>query len=313
MMMNHTISRFDKLTFVLAGSFFILFFIPVTISGYGRVFHAWWDFTHVPAFFLISLGLLTLGRWLNFSQRQLFSVGLMAILLVPGVECIQGYIGREYAWNDILYGIIGCFIGCARFLTRSGNTSFLQKVTRPIAAILVVGALAYPICLTAEDRRVSHKFPVLSAFDSPLEVTRWNIHGCDVAQKQGWEITIRDDAKYPSIVLTDMARDWSSMSGLGVDVFLHGNEPMEMTVVVDDLPFFPRYDDRFQQMVMLNPGPNTVQFNRQLLGFTTAGRPMKLSEIFGLGIYFNRKDAGRRVNLTKVFLFPDESRTGGMP
>jgi len=288
----------------LAGIFFILLLIPISLADSGRVFHAWWDFAHVPAFTFISSGALFLFRWLNYSRIQQLSVWMATLLFVPVIEFLQGYLGRQQDINDILYGVVGCMIGGALY-AGSILDNFPARAARYFAVAMAISAMVYPVRLWLDDRRVDKMFPVLSSFDSPLEVTRWNIKGCDVVLKHGWEITVSDEVKYPSMVLRDKMRDWSFATGLGLDIFLHGYAPIAMTIIVDDAPGVQPYENRFQQLVMLKPGTNTVLFDRQLLGFKTDGRPMNLNQISGLGIYFMQSDAGRMLRLNKVFLVKD--------
>jgi hypothetical protein len=95
---------------------------------------------------------------------------------------------------------------------------------------------------------------VLSAFDSPLETTRWHIVGCDVRPGNGWDVTIRNDTNCAALVLGDVPRDWTTAEGLGVDIFLHGEEPSDLTIIVDDTAFFPDYNNRFQKTTAAETG-----------------------------------------------------------
>jgi len=291
-------------TIALAGLFFFLLLIPISIADSGRVFHAWWDFVHVPAFTCISLGLLMLFRRKSFLRNQQIAVWLATVLIVPLVEFLQGYFGRQQDVYDLVYGLVGCMVGGALFAGRA-YTTVLAKAARYLAVVLAISAVVYPVSIWVDELRVDRLFPVLSTFDSPLEFTRWNIKGCDVVSHQGWEITVKNDAIYPSLILIDKKRDWSFATGLGLDVFLTGYEPIAMTVIVDDAPGIQPYDNRFQKQVILKPGANTVLFERHLLGFKTGGRPMNLENISGLGIYFKQSDAGRMLRLTRVFLTKD--------
>lgn len=287
-----------------AGVFLFLLLVPVSIEGSGRVFHAWWDFAHVPAFTCIALGVLTVFRAGTFSRRQRLAAWLATLLAVPGIEFLQGYLGREQSAIDLAYGFIGCAMGGALFIAERETVRF-AKAARSLALLLGLCALAYPMLLWGDDRRIERMFPVISAFDSKLENTRWSIQGCEVELRQGWDVTIRDDVKYPRLALMDKRRDWSSATGLGLDIFLHGNEPLGMTVIIDDAPGVQSYENRFQQSVMLTPGTNNVRIERATLEKKTSGRPMNLKSISGLGLYFSQRDAGRMLKLTKVFLETD--------
>ncbi len=289
-----------------AGVFLLLLLLPVSIEGSGRVFHAWWDFAHVPAFTCISLGVLTLFRAGTFSRTQRMAAWLATLLAVPGIEFLQGYLGREQNGVDLVYGFIGCVMGGAFFVGGRDAARF-AKAAHQLAFLLGLCALAYPMLLWGDERRVDRMFPVVSAFDSALEETRWIIQGCEVELRQGWEVTIRDNVKYPRLALVDKRRDWSSATGLGLDIVLHGNEPLGMTVVIDDAPGVQSYENRFQQSIQLTPGTNNIRFERATLGFKTSGQPMNLKNISGLGLYFSQHDAGRMLTLTKVFLETDRN------
>jgi VanZ family protein len=306
MKVKHKITPFGLGALAAAGIFLLLLLLPLPIKGSGRVFHAWWDFAHVPAFTCISLGVITLLRAGTFSRAQRQAAGLVTLLTVPGIEFVQGHLGREQSAVDLAYGLIGCALGGALFVSSRGSSRF-ARAARPLAALLGLGAMAYPVLLWGEDRRIERMFPVVSAFDSPLEQTRWNIHGCAVKMGQGWEVTVRDDVKHPRLALLDKRQDWSAATGLGLDVVLHGNDPLDMTVVMDDAPGVQPYDNHFRQTVRLTPGTNNVRFERATLERKISGQPMNLQTVSGLGLYFSRSDAGRRLRLTKIFLETDRN------
>lgn len=278
-----------------------LLLAPVTLHETGRAFRAWWDFSHVPALAIITGCLLAAGRHVRIADRGLLAAWLAMLLLPPALEGLQGFsAGREQHLADIAYGWAGCLIGGLWFTG--------QGAARRLAGLAALLAAGYPAAITLDAARVHRMFPVLSSFDSPLEATRWRIHGCDVRQTDGWDITICDEVAYPGVILDDERRNWSAATDLCVSAFLPGSEPLDMTVVIDDAPGIQAYDNRFQRRFTLRPGSNLIRIERAWFGFTTGGRPMNLQAIAGLGLYFNRDDAGRRVRLHDVFLtMPDDT------
>jgi len=279
---------------------FFLLIIPVSAHGSGRVMHAWWDFTHVPAFFFITWLLLILfHRWRMLIWPAMFAV-------VPVIEWVQGFTGREQAMPDIIYGWVGCLAG-GLLAAAPSSSGFLHVANRVIAATLIMLAMTYPLRLWLEDARVHRMFPVVSAFDSSLEKSRWSINGCEIkSTKDGWEITIKDKTDYPGLFLKDRVSDWSAMAGLSIQVYLEGDRPLEMWVRVDDLRDNPSYFNRFQKPVILQPGPNTVILERNAVEIATGGRKMDLGEIHAFGMFFSRQDTGRVIRLTQVRILLDE-------
>lgn len=296
----------ERLALVAGLSFLALLLLPVSLDNTGRTFHAWWDFGHVPAFTALSWASLTLSRKWWPDRMRLPWVWLGCLLAVPGVEFMQGFVGRSQDLSDLLYGGLGCVVGGLAFAGGLPEHP-ARHVARALAVLLAVGATAWPVRLWLEDRRIEQLFPVLSAFDSPLETTRWHIVGCDVRPGNGWDVTIRNDTNCAALVLGDVPRDWTTAEGLGVDIFLHGEEPSDLTIIVDDTAFFPDYNNRFQKTLPLKPGYNAVRIEGESLRRTNGGRPMNMSYIYGVGLYFNQQHAGRTVRLNKVFLLSGKS------
>jgi len=282
---------------------FILLLVPWNINDAGRMIRAWWDFFHAPAFMVITFLWMSCAHLMATSAAGKNWPVPVLVTAVFLVEFLQRFTGREQSVADIAYGWSGCAMGYILFYLAQPSSRYRMCAGLVWFSILAA-SIAYPVRIWLGDQRVLKQFPVLSTFDSSLEITRWTINGCDIKTgKDGWEITINHEAEYPGIFLQDRVSNWSSMTSLCVNVTLEGNQVLEMWVRVDDLPDNPSYFNRFQKPVMLQPGLNSVRLDRRVLEVTTGGRRMNLGEIHAFGVFFSRQDAGRVIRLTRIELF----------
>lgn len=280
--------------YAAAAVLIILLIAPLHVDHSGRILQAWWDFAHVPTFAFLSWRFIALSREVSRSRPRAFAAWLAAVMLVPFVEWIQGYTGRDRSLDDVAYGLAGCVIGGLLYGRRNS--------LRLAALFLAVVAAVYPVRIMVDEWRVERMFPVISTFSSPFELSRWSVTSCRVEEGEGWRVTLFDKAAYPALFLRNPPRDWSKASAACIQLYLEGTNNLEMWVRLDDRPGDPPFGQRFQAPFELRPGAQTVRIPRDVLARTSGGREMNLANIQAFGVFFDHRDAGKVVRLTKLYL-----------
>ncbi|MGO1463131.1 MAG: hypothetical protein ACTHV7_12495, partial [Oleiphilaceae bacterium] len=93
---------------------FPLFFIGGPDWATGLFYEAVWNLGHILFFFLITL-LLQPQR--KFGGWKLVTVTTVVVLVSGGlIELVQGRIGREVDWHDMLRNLVGAWLALACLL-----------------------------------------------------------------------------------------------------------------------------------------------------------------------------------------------------
>jgi hypothetical protein len=86
-------------------------------------------------------------------------------------------------------------------------------------------------------------------------------------------------ASYPGLSLRLNGSDWSRYGALVLDIFNPQNQPIEITVRVDDKADYPAYEDRYNGRHTLMPGINELRIPFNVLKASGTGRPLNLRTI----------------------------------
>jgi len=251
--------------------------IPLPFSTTDRVARAWWDFLHVPAFaVLMYVGLFVAPkRWLT--------IGILAMVLVPAIEYIQMYTGRETAVADIYLGVVGVGIGALWW-----TACRIQKKSLAIIPMLGLWAVGLwcPLAVLVDRNHVQRAFPVLVGFDSRWVPSRWQVTGCTIEKDDaGWFARVASTDRYPGLFMADVPSDWSKAQRWLLDVELTNVENAVMWVRLDDR-MNPTYYERFQEAFQVTSGVQRIEIPRCVFEIATGGRTMDLQRVKTAGIFF---------------------------
>ena len=86
-------------------------------------------------------------------------------------------------------------------------------------------------------------------------------------------------ADYPGLALKLTESDWSRYGSLAFDIFNPQEEPLEITVRIDDKTDYPDYEDRYNGRHTLLPGSNHLRIPLGNLRTSGSGRPLNLKAI----------------------------------
>lgn len=283
----------------------VLFVYPFD-NATDRLFRALWNWLHFPAFALLAW--LVVGRIRKAGRAVHLGMWVGLVLLVPGLELVQEYTGRNFAWEDIWLGWLGTAVG-GWLLPRRGAAMGRYAYRLVVAGCISLLTLGPTLWVLTDRMLMLDQFPVLASFAWPGEQGRWVFSGVEVtrtreyATQDGytWQVAIKDSFEYPGLFMTDLIHDWSRAKGLLIYLYVPDTESVSMWVRIDDREQAP-YTERFQMRKKLEPGYNRIRVDWPEGLFAEGGREMTLDRIYEWGIFFEADAAGRVVYLDRVEL-----------
>jgi VanZ family protein len=275
-----------------------------------RSFKNFWNVGHVVFFALLSYKLLTNSSFLkNKSVHYKFIFCLfIAGTLGFTIEYLQSFFGQDVDINDVWRDMLGASIGF--FLSPIA----LNKRTK-IWALLILTVLlifhAVPWFFElADEVNAKRQFPVLSDFESDIEITRWS---GDAKKSISDEFvftgkhSLRVDLsteKYSGVALSYFPRDWTGYQNLVFEIFSLDDE-LDITVRINDQLHEQGeqlYTDRFNRKLALHKGWNTINIDLQDVVNAPATRLMDLSRVSNLGVFVTEQPAPKTIYLDSVKL-----------
>jgi len=263
-----------------------------------RSFKNIWNIGHILLFFVFAYALLTYWFWIKREsmQRQLLFLILAVLVIGIFIELLQVKFQRDLDFHDVWRDLLGMFLF---FFFFARVRRFIPKVflrsTQLCLILFLLVELYFPLHAIA-DEIISHKqFPVLSDFETPFEMDRWNgdakmerINGFSHTGKACGKIILTTDL-YSGVSLNYFPRDWHGFRYLEFYLFSENN--LRMTCRIhDDIHITNRepFEDRLNKRLFLHPGWNHLIITIQEIENAPAGRKMNLKKIINLGIFTSR-------------------------
>lgn len=280
--------------FVITACIAFLFLVNLDAS-FSRTINEIFNFGHLPLFGVIALGfamIFTRNKPLD-QGRPYVSAWLFTSVLGILTEVIQIIIpGRYFEVSDILHDVVGA--GCFLILAYSfpGRTIKFRRITHA-AALTIVMAATIPIFLAADDEISMHKeFPLIGSFESQLEMKRWHVQDGEM-MRSSLHATHGDyslkaqllPGEYPGVSLGHMVRHWKAYDRLVFDVFLDGDDPLKITVRIQDKEHNDEYDDRYNKNFELSPGSNVIAIDLKEVMSAPKDRTMDMNNIENICIF----------------------------
>ena len=279
---------------------------PVGDLQHDRLLSRLLDFGHFPLFAVVFYCVLGfLPRKTTGSRR--WGVAVVATLLFNLIaECMQPLFGRSSGLADWFIGCAGCLSAALLNLPKEAGYTFIRCTV--VSSLLLVSLL--PVGMVVFDRYAARTgFPLLSSFESPLELDRWQCHGCTIRRSRknatdgcyALKIKTEKKASYPGLFLVDMSRNWSDMESLRFDVFWPQDAGARLWVRIDDVPC-PAFGDRVQVAIPLHPGTNRIMLSRELVSTTSGGKALDLKAIQSFGLFLENGGPSLVFHLDNVAL-----------
>ena len=259
-----------------------------------RSYECAWGLGHVLCFAVWSLLFLRWkSRW-TFA-RQFFTVIGLTCLLGVGIELVQAGIGRNFDTADVLNNLAGSLLVLAFFCHARLGLSRSRRLLLQIVALLLLSVGLYPLGRALlDERRAAAQFPVLSDFESSLELGRWegNAHlsiSRDFAShgKSSLRAELNTD-HYSGPFLRFFPRDWRAFKSVTFDLYNPQSDELKVTCRVHDLQHSASgkvYSDRFNRTLSLPAGWTQVEIPLEEIARAPQGRLLDLGNVAGLGLF----------------------------
>ncbi|MBD3178120.1 MAG: hypothetical protein GF417_00190, partial [Candidatus Latescibacteria bacterium] len=246
-----------------------------------------------------------------------------AVVLGLATEVIQSFIGREFDRIDILRDLAGALVGLLLLTGVHGGGSKLQKAAGHILIGIILLIVSVPLFLSMADELVAaRQFPLLSGFETPLEIDRWRCDGSisvsGVVSRTGRsslraELTTR---RYSRITMRYSLGDWRGYSSLTFSIYNPDSTELEVICRIHDQEheeLGSPYADRFHRRVKLERGWNDIRIPVEEIREAPAGRDIDLQSIDQLSFFSVSLPETRYIYLDDIRLLKGEGVGGTGP
>jgi len=274
-----------------------------------------WNLGHVIYFFvLVALArrFFFLARWPTLLQWFFYCVLIFAFGAL--IEFIQMTPRIPVDWIDVSRDMVGGLAALA-VTERPLAKAHLFWRNSALFALAIAGLiLLLPAVKSGLDEtRALMQFPVLSDFESSLELGRWSsrypmrIVTLDKEQPGKVLRVDLDKAQYAGLSLEYMPRDWRGYRWLELSIYQPKAESLSITVRLHDFEHERgrsayAYSDRFNKSYVLREGWNQIRISLDEVRMAPFLRDMNLGEMVNLGIFVVRLDQPWAIYLSTVSL-----------
>ncbi|MET0357698.1 MAG: VanZ family protein, partial [Cellvibrio sp.] len=142
---------------------FPFFFLGGSTEASSNLMYAIWDCGHL-VFFIAIVAILS--KKFDVNKWKVVVLISLAVFLAGGlIELIQGYIGRDGSWSDLLRDMTGTWLGIFWF-QRSTLWSWAGRI---ISLGLLIPNLSTLYYEARFQFNLVHEFPLLAGFESSIE------------------------------------------------------------------------------------------------------------------------------------------------
>ncbi|MCC6931867.1 MAG: hypothetical protein IT292_01240 [Deltaproteobacteria bacterium] len=156
-------------------AYILLLFAPIDIIGSNIVIDRLADAGHLLIFFLatiLSLRIMTKHSAPSPELIKLLALGIGSLIVIT--ELIQPYVGRSASFYDALFGLFGLALGLIDYKMYFKRIRGKYLYATILLNCLLVTLSLIPVLYATEIYLLGRKiFPVISDFESPLELKLW--------------------------------------------------------------------------------------------------------------------------------------------
>jgi len=283
-------SRWNILLLVI----FPWFFIGGPGDGDSRIFKEVWNLGHILFFAVFALEADRYYSNRGFARQSKY-LSIISIILVVAtiIEICQSLLpGRVASLLDIIFGLNG---GLAVLIWKDAKQKpFSRKIVLRAFGLSGIALCMIPLLLVNVDEyREWRDFPMLSDFESFMDVSRWEAKGRIERVKKpvksgsfALKIDLNTD-KYSGIFLHYFPEDWSKAQALTFSVYNPG-KTIALHYRLHDWKHCGEhqdYSDRFNGHTDLHPGWNTIRIDIDQIKNGPKNRKMDINHIRGFGLF----------------------------
>lgn len=292
---------------------FLLFpFFFIVESGYesSRVVKEVWNLGHVLFFAILATKISTFPlRKDPGSHKKNSYILLLVLLIASAIEVCQSFIpGRLASWLDILLGLAGALMVLSWRKARLQRAG-IKIIYKVLASSILVACLMPLIFTLIDEYRIWRNFPVLSDFESFLDVSRWQgdskLFRVSAPVKSGnFSLMVPlNTEKYSGVTLAYLRGNWKGGRALSFSVY-NSEDPIVLNYRVHDILHtgLQNYSDRFNGSSVLFPGWNTIVIPMSEIEKGPKYRKMDIEHIRNFGVFVIEQPQDRVLYIDDVKL-----------
>jgi VanZ family protein len=287
------------------------------------------NFAHVVVFGALGLVLARALRRFPFRRPGWPLVAFATLLAGVGfgilTEYAQGHLGGTPTWGDVSRDVLGTALGLCAAIALARPTAPTARRLLWITVALGLLAAAVPLADAGLDYRARARlFPVLLDPAAPRGLAFVSLYGNPVTrvplppgiasgepagstgsvEPGPWTLRVPLDAgRWPGITLDEPAPDWRGWRAIVVEVANPSDEPLDLTLRVNDRAHDNRSEDRYNQHLPLQPrSRHRFEFPLEAVARAPAGRAMDLSQIQKVIVFHVGPAPGRSFHLERIAL-----------
>ncbi|MFQ5543063.1 MAG: VanZ family protein [Nitrospiria bacterium] len=293
---------------------FILFFIGGPKTNSSRSYQEAWNLGHVLFFFVGSN--ILLRKWKTLSQfswkkQVLWIVGLTLFFGIS-IEWTQMKFNRTAGVDDVKKDLIGSLIALS-FSPAGINVrprGLLQTFKLVVLLWLSFEVLPFAKALT-DEAYAWKQFPVLSNFETPLEMDRWwgnsrrTIDHEIVFEGTSSMKVHLNTAKYSGVQLGYFSGNWNQASFLHFSIYNPSQHPLKIECNLRDDVHAQNgspYEDRFNTSLTLFQGWNHFNIPIEKIANAPKNRRMNLQKMKRLSLFAVKLPEGKTIYIDDVRL-----------
>lgn len=253
--------------------------------------HYLWDLGHVLLGGGAQLALVLL--WPGLRRRpawvQLALASTLGLAFGGTTELAQGQLGRDASWRDLGLDTVGALGAVLLLLSRDPARPQASRLRHGLTACTLLLALPLPWLAYAWDEGIQHEtFPILADGEARFEASRFEgaerMHLPD-GPGYGEALCLPPGKRWAGVSLRYFPGNWRGYRQLSYRLYWAGHAPLRLGLRIDDREHVRRgqfHHDRYNGLVVLQPGWNTLNLALDTMRNTAGGRRMDLGEIHQL-------------------------------
>ncbi|WLE96809.1 MAG: carbohydrate binding domain-containing protein [Candidatus Electrothrix communis] len=278
-----------------------------------RSLEALWNLGHVLFFSLATwLGCLVFQYYRPESPilTSRIYIFLSVLILGTGIEGLQKNIVGRHALDigDIFRNQLGCLIMLALVSSRMGQRKKSTVCLYQLFAVLLTSVALYPLSKAAIDELTAlNQFPLLSDFETPFEVDRWegnallSIHkGVFRHGQHSLQVRLLTDT-YSGASLASFPGNWQGFDSLFFSIY-SCDDNLKLTCRIHDAKHNHKYSDRFNKRFILKKGWNDLMISLDDIEKAPVGRLMNMAKIKRIMFFSSRQKREHTIYIDHIYL-----------
>ncbi|AFU98473.1 VanZ family protein [Simiduia agarivorans] len=263
------------------------------------LYRSLWNAGHLLFFSVLGVWVAPLCKQ-HTRRWWLMSLAVLTVSLC--IETLQGFVGRDFSWQDVYHNLVGFALGALWAQAASHRIRALQ-----LCALLLTTPLLWTLVQDARLHwRATTQFPIIADFES--EVERQRVQGTTYLQRdhrshgQSALAIQLSTERYSGISIARLLGDWRNFTLLKMDIYNPASAEQTITLRIADQHHNQQYHDRFNQRLNLQPGWNAIALPIEQIRHAPRDRQMDLQHIADITLFSASNPSPRLIMLDYVRL-----------